>query len=33
MKLFIAHIQWQYFHVRITNDEIKISQLKAVLKQ
>ena len=26
-------IQWQYFHMRITNGEIKISQLKAVLKK
>ena len=31
--MYIAHIQWKYFHVRITNGEIKISQLKAILKK
>ena len=31
--MYIAHIQWKYFHMRITNGEIKISQLKAILKK
>ena len=31
--MYIAHIQWKYFHMRIRNDEIKISQLKAILKK
>ena len=31
--MYIAHIQWKYFHMRITDDEIKISQLKAILKK
>ena len=30
-KTYIAHIQYKYFHMRITNDRIKsISQLKAM---
>ena len=32
-ETYIVHIQWKYFHVRITNDEIKISQLKAIFKK
>ena len=31
--MYIAHIQWQYFHMRITNAEIKISQLKVIFKK
>ena len=31
--MYIAHIQWKYFHMRITNAEKKISQLKAILKK
>ena len=31
--MYIAHIQWQYFHMRIRNGEIKISQLKAIFKK
>ena len=29
---YIAHIQKKYFHMRITDDKIKISQLKAIFK-
>ena len=31
--MYIAHIQWKYFHMRITNGDKKISQLKAILKK
>ena len=31
-KIYVAHIQQKYFHMRITDDKIKISRIKSYHK-
>ena len=31
-KIYVAHIQQKYFHMRITDDKIKISRIKSYRK-